>query len=56
MADFRQDIKTEFVHLAGALMEHFLEGNAPLRLCVSKFRKEDLYLLLFSFGLMYYNV
>ena len=31
MADLRQDILTEFLHLAGALMEHFLEGIAPLR-------------------------
>ena len=31
MADLCQDIKGGFV-LAGALMEHFLEGNAPLRL------------------------
>ena len=31
MADLRQDIKTEFLHLAGAFMEHFLEGIAPLR-------------------------
>ena len=28
-ADFRQDINGD---LAGALMEHFLEGSAPLRL------------------------
>ena len=25
-----QDILTEFLHLAGALMEHFLEGFGPL--------------------------
>ena len=30
-ADFRQDINVGF-HFAGALMEHFLEGSAPLRL------------------------
>ena len=30
MADLRQD-KTEFLHLAGALMANFLEGIAPLR-------------------------
>ena len=36
-------------------MEHFLEGRAPLRLkaYVSELRREYLYLLLFSFGLMY---
>ena len=32
MADRRQDINGGFAHLAGALMEHFLEGSAPLRL------------------------
>ena len=31
MAHLRQDINRIF-HLAGALMEHFLEGIAPLRL------------------------
>ena len=41
------------VNEAGALMEHFLEGSAPLRLLVSYLRREDLYLLLFAFGLMY---
>ena len=34
MADFRQYILTEFLHLAGALMEHFLEGIAPLNTLV----------------------
>ena len=31
MTDLRQDINGGF-HLAGALMEHFPEGSAPLRL------------------------
>ena len=43
----------EILHLAGALMEHFLEGSDPLRLWKLKLRREDLYLLPFSFGLMY---
>ena len=30
MADLHQDINS-FFHLAGALMEHFLEGIGPLR-------------------------
>ena len=31
MADLLQDILIVFFHLAGALMEHLLEGIAPLR-------------------------
>ena len=31
MADLCQDINREFLHLAGGVMEHFLEGIAPLR-------------------------
>ena len=31
MADLCQDLNTEFLHLAGVLMEHFFEGIAPLR-------------------------
>ena len=32
IADLRQDInRTECLHLAGALMEHFSEGIAPIR-------------------------
>ena len=31
-ADLRQDINGEVLHLSGALMEHFLEGSAPLGL------------------------
>ena len=31
MADLHQDINRVFLHLAGALMEHFLEGIAWLR-------------------------
>ena len=46
-ADLRQDINGGFVFIRG-LNETFLEGSAPLRL-----RSEDLYMLLFSFGLMY---
>ena len=33
MADLRQDILTEFLHWAGLLMQHFLEGIALLRHC-----------------------
>ena len=32
MADLLSGHKQNFFHLAGALMEHFLEGSAPLRL------------------------
>ena len=32
MADLPHDINTEFLHLAGALMEHFLEEIAPLNI------------------------
>ena len=38
----------EVLHLAGALMEHF-----SVKALVSLLRREDLYLLLFAFGLMY---
>ena len=31
MADLRRDLYTEFRHLAGAIMEYFLERIAPLR-------------------------
>ena len=40
------------LNLAGGLMDHCLEGSAPLLALVSTLRREDLYLLLFSFGLM----
>ena len=33
MADLRQDINGCFAFFAGALMGHFHEGSAPLRLC-----------------------
>ena len=31
MANFCQDIKTKFLHLAGVLIEHFLKGISLLR-------------------------
>ena len=45
--------QTEFIQLASALMEHFLEGSALLRLWYAQLKREYLYLLLFSFVLMY---
>ena len=39
----------EILHLAGTLMEHFFEGNAPLRLWLANAEEKILYLLLFSF-------
>ena len=43
----------EVLHLAGALIEHFLEGSALFKILEIYLKREDLYLLLFSFGLVY---
>ena len=43
----------EFLHLARAvIMEHFHEGNTPISALVNSLNREDLYLLLFSFGIL----
>ena len=43
----------EVLHLADALiLEHFHEGNTPISALVNRLNREDLYLLLFSFGLL----
>ena len=55
-ADLCQDInklQSQVLHLANALMEFFLYWKCSVKAFVSYLRREDLYLLLFSFGLMY---
>ena len=44
-ADFRQDINGGFALGAGALMEDFFEGNAPLRHCGTLRRVTNTHLL-----------